>query len=380
MTARLIFDHVPKTAGVSAGTALAHAFGEEPRVLQLPHFKLPFDGPDELLAGHFWFYPGEPLHDEWLYATLLREPIARAISHFYFVRLVAETDDAPDDPQIGRFRGRDFDELLRRSDPSDLRHLANVQARHFAARVVDAPDSLDDDGLFAAAVEAISEYDIIGLTDDVTEFVDRCCVASGRPRPELVETLNARERELLSSDIGERVAEFNRADLRLWEWARARGPMDAPRRRPSGRRPGRPVDFGTREVEIEAVRATVDAEAPARTLTVEVDLASHIAVDDLTVGVEVGDGRHVVGTNTRLEGQVLSMAPGDRVTLSFEWDAVAAGSYDIAVAAHRGRDHSAGCFEWIDPAATVDIPDSLVARRPASEMGGLQFSRLRVVP
>jgi hypothetical protein len=380
MPERLIFDHVPKTAGVSAGTALARSFGEEPRVLQLPHFKLPFDGPDDLIAGHFWFYRGEPLHGDWLYATLLREPIERAVSHFFFVRLVAETPDAPDDPQIGRFRGRDFDELLRRSDPADLDHLTNVQARHFAARVVDQPEALDDDELFAAAVEAISEYDIVGLTDDVTGFVDRCCVASGRPRPESVETLNAREGEPLSDDIRQRVAEFNRADLRLWDWARARGPIDVPRRRPSGPPPGRPVDFGTREVEIEAARCRVGADAP-RTLVVEVDLASHIAVDDLTVGVEVSDGRHEMGTNTRQQDLALSMRPGDRMSLSFEWEGAVAGSYRVAVAAHRGPDHSHGCFEWIDPAVTADVAEPPAAESPSPDADGLlRFSRLRVLP
>jgi hypothetical protein len=75
------------------------------------------------------------------------------------------------------------------------------------------------------------------------------------------------------------------------------------------------------------------------------------------------------------------MQPGDRMSLSFEWEGAVAGSYGVAVAAHRGPDHTHGCFEWIDPAATIDVPESLAADVPSHDADGpLRFSRLRVLP
>src|SRR5262245_55386068 len=94
MPARLVFDHLPRTGGTSVRIALATALGDDGHVPEDSwphHIAIKSAQKRLLLAGHFWFFPGETLAPGWAYATLLRDPVDRVLSQYAFHRSMRAT-------------------------------------------------------------------------------------------------------------------------------------------------------------------------------------------------------------------------------------------------------------------------------------------------
>jgi hypothetical protein len=349
-TRRLIFDHIPKTAGVSVGAALGERFGTHPPVLHTPHYRLPFDGPSPLLTAHLWYYPGEALRVDWAYATVIRDPVDRAISTFHFLRKVDAQPEAIPDARLAAWRGTTIDEVL---DVDHISSLSNEQARHLAARIVVDPGGLEGDDLLDAAITSLDDYDVVGTTGELDAFVARCCAFAGRPGPVDVPRLNTTQRETVSNTTRERLEALNRVDRRLWEHA---GRL---RDRAGGRRafgsPSRmPVDFGTREAEVRALNHQADPDDASRAI-LALDVAVHRRLDDLTIGLELRDGDLVIGANTRGFDVPLPVDPMSRIVVRFELVGGSGHDFSVTAAAHRGFAHTDGCYHWIDPLTVLSI-------------------------
>src|SRR5665213_3542489 len=86
---RTIFDHLPKTAGTSVRAALSNALEDSGDLVETPcphHIALREGSARRYIAAHLWFYPGEMLAHDWYYATVVRDPIDRFVSQYYFYR------------------------------------------------------------------------------------------------------------------------------------------------------------------------------------------------------------------------------------------------------------------------------------------------------
>ncbi len=379
---RLIFDHIPKTAGTSAAAALASAFHTEPVMRNQAHIRLPFDGPDQLLTGHLRFGYGEPLHDDWLYATVLRDPVERSLSRFFFNRRVADLPDAPADPDVDLCRGRSIEDLFEVASDAELSFLANVQAEHLADRLVPDPSSLDDDELFDAAVTELLDYDIVGVTERLGSFIDRCCERTGRVPPAAIGRLQSSPREPVPAQVTERLRRMTAVDGRLWEFARALPERRPPRAR-SGWTLGRPCEFGTRQVVVAAVQTEHSMSNGAPGVVITMDLEAREAVGDLNVGVEVFTDDVRVGTNTMLEGRSIRIEQPGRLRMTTEFSGAQPGqTYRIAAAAIRAELHTDGCYHWIDPVATFAVPDGLGpgATNPSIASPGLRLDGVEFLP
>ncbi|PJF40168.1 MAG: hypothetical protein CUN54_06320 [Phototrophicales bacterium] len=130
----LIFLHIPKTGGTTFTTIIqrqykrseVYAYGPE-TALREAFDALPYDNRANyrLIHGHFGYGFHEKLPQEVVYITLLREPLARAHSHYHHV---CRTPDHPFHQQAQAMSFAEFIEsgILRRFDNGMTRMLAGV--------------------------------------------------------------------------------------------------------------------------------------------------------------------------------------------------------------------------------------------------------------
>lgn len=388
---RLFFDHVPKTAGTSVTAALGEALGEDGTLPEFhtAHFRaVRCAGAKRFLAGHVWFTAGEPLDPGWYYCTLLRDPVDRFLSQYWFNRAVArgiaaEAQVGPGhtNPQV-LAASLDLADYVGGAAPGLEAAYANVQAIHYAQRIVDEPARLDEESLFAAAVASLEGYDLVGVYTDLQGLVDVACRDLGVPRvqiPMLNATAFRTAAKELPADVGRRLAEANRVDSRLLDWARQRFerarhpatgvPVDSPppaggAREAAAKPSGEPaVEFGTREVEVVALRVEGESGAgrtvrSGERVDIEIECDAKRAVGPLTVGLAVRDanGHLVYGTNSRLLGRPVECARAGRFRLRLRLQArLGIGEYGVTVALHRGDSHLEGCYHWIEREAALKV-------------------------
>lgn len=359
VTTRTVFDHIPRTAGTSIKHALGQALGDRgdlPDVSGPHHWAL-------TTAAHLWYFPGESLAAEWVYATVLRDPVDRFLSQYWFFRAHCERvrSGRLQDPDVVAAVQLSLDEYV--ADPARQRAYTNVQARHFARRVCADPDDLTDRELRDAAIASLEEYDIVGLVPALQPFMDTYCDVLGVPRERVPHVNRAPARPaspVLQVVTWQQLHASNMVDVALCQWVRDRAPARGRRARPPSAVTPSPIEFGSRTIRLVSSRcagrdsgvAVVDQGEP-----VVVQLCGYAAVPEpqLTAGIAVRDARGglVYATNTRLRGDSLSVTPPGTFTVSFTIDrSLAAGVYDVTLALHRGFSHKEGCYHWRDRATS----------------------------
>lgn len=376
---RLIFDHLPKTAGTSITAALNEVFGEQgglPDISNMHFHAIRSAGTHRLMTGHLWYMPFEPLDDGWYYCTLLRDPLDRFISQYWFNRSMAAVA-APNaeaiariaDPQVRAAAVCGLEEYLDLDDPRIQRSYTNVQAAHFAQRACANPYVLADDELLAAAIASLEDYDFVGVFEDLQGFVDGICSDLGLTRVELPRLNVTSDRKRVGDTdpkLVDRLKKANRVDDALHAWAlqRFRGGNAQPREK-SIRESAPPagLEFGTRELEFESVRCEgkdngSSAVLSGESLRVVMMLRANSPIDEFTIGLAVRDklGRLIYGSNTRLLGLDLALPVAGLFERCLVVQAnLGIGEYFLTVALHKGASHLDGCYHWQENAAHFDV-------------------------
>ena len=384
---RWIFDHLTRTAGTSLVATLSAVNGAA-AVRQLANgspvefAEQMLDGAVRITTGHLAFPPGHRLKPQVGYLTFLRDPIDRAVSVYAHARRGPSLPGT----YVAQAKALSFDEFVE-SDSADVRDMiSNYYTRHFAAPVLE-PGSLED-----KAYRRMSQYSFIGVFEHFEEAVLLFHAINGWMPLAETPVLNVAtpDRQWLSAAVRARLVELNRSDIALYEHAQSRysaclrGFLRLAAHMPLSARGANPgllrgsgvptptailepppdlVRFGNGQVTI-LVAETYQGDRPTAyfaagdTLMIRVSLFSHIAADDVTVGISIRDvqDRVLFGTNLAMSGQSFSVEPLREYQCEFAIGLnLGAGDYTVQAAVHTGIEHTANCFDWVDPAVKFAV-------------------------
>jgi hypothetical protein len=234
MKNKFFFDHIPKTAGTSLNAAFEQMFPKYKRADQISnsHYLIMRQQDNDFIGGHFYFCPNEPLSSQHYYCTVLRDPVRRFISQYYFHRQIGESlleqgaigDKHLTDIQVLSSLRLNISDYVRQNGP--IRNsFANTQALHFAARVTNSPELLDDHALLDAAITSLEAYDLIGSFDNLPGFVD-AVARDFQTYPVVIGHLNVTrltsERRVIADDVLKLLAQVNTVDYKILHWAAQR--------------------------------------------------------------------------------------------------------------------------------------------------------------
>ena len=212
----VIFLHVPKACGTTLIKLLQHwcpreeiyEVGTKSRAEHIADLRARANV--HLVMGHAAFGLHEALAAPARYITVLREPVARVISHFHYA---------------GRTPGHPLYERIRTGEMNLFavaRHVANLQTRYLSGRFEGVPDERT---LELAKENVVRHFAVAGLAerfDETVVLLHR--VFARKLRPFASENVGARQSPIdaLSSDELRELRAQHELDYALYEFVRAR--------------------------------------------------------------------------------------------------------------------------------------------------------------
>jgi len=219
---RIVFDHLPKTAGQAVNAWLFKALGSGSVTSNLigRHRELirNYGGEYPVISAHVEF-EGNGFDPRYQYLTCVREPLDRALSWIYFV---LKNHDAVLLPglwdQVSRFVELDgsvpdmeaFDLLVPYINNPYVSHFSKITGHTFRT----------DAERIDVAIENIRQYDVWGLYERLPDFLAAVASIVGVPAPTHLRQVNVtRSRpkaDAISSGLREKLGKYNQLDLEFY--------------------------------------------------------------------------------------------------------------------------------------------------------------------
>lgn len=221
-----IFVHIPKTAGRTLRTIIRRQYRPEQVFITRGEAGNSFQeflslsaeeqARVQIVQGHFPYGLHDHISRPAVYVTMLREPIARVISYYRFVR---------DHPEHANHAAVIEKGLAGFVKDGAFKHVDNAQLRYLAASQ-DAPFGACTEEMFEAALAHLEQrFVAVGLVeafDDSILFMRR---ALGWRLP-VYRSINVSKHRLQDDELTDELLallrEQNRFDLRLYDYARQR--------------------------------------------------------------------------------------------------------------------------------------------------------------
>lgn len=388
---RLFFDHLYKTAGTSLNAAFAELFPGYVRIQENPgsHAEILKNRAPDFIGGHIKFLPGEKLSQNHYYCSVVRDPIEKFLSTFFYNRQVGSelinkgliSDETLFNRWLLasiRFNINEYVKL-----PSAHLSFSNIQAKHFASRITNKPHELNDRELLDAAISSLENYDLVGSQENLQGFISRIAIDFKR-QPVLIPLLNVtradEERKNISQETQKILKDGNRVDYHLIKWISERfcwgGQSKIPRSYGHCRENAHPLsikiesssisqtqDFGSKQIIIKSVNCygsksksiVIDNED---LLVIDIDIEAFKFEENLTIGIAIKDGlnRIIYGTNTNIQSVPLEIKKLGKFRQKIVLENYFySGAYSVTVALHTGSNHLDTCYHWLDNAAHFGV-------------------------
>lgn len=340
---RLIFDHFPKTAGQAINRWLAETLGDgtvSPNLVGNHRDLISHAGNFPVLSGHVTFVDGEGLDPRYQYATIVREPIDRALSWLYFVK---ENHTREQLPQLYaeceafiESEGDACGPLLRES-------LFNSMTAHFAS-ILGKNGSADDD-LVEVAFQAVQQFDCVGVYDRLNDFTAALASLIRIPAPPALQSVNVTAARPAADQISPRLKAnllaMTDLDRKLYDRISglvderlANNPPSPPKT--SSWVPYRTPERPSRRSEFFVLHsATIQPGTHVRrggVMRLAIDFELFRAVDRLVAGLHILDDRErwAFGINSQLLNERFENLPSGRHRLVHTLTAdLPAGNYTV---------------------------------------------------
>jgi Wzt C-terminal domain/Sulfotransferase family len=219
-----LFDHLPKTGGTALRTVFEEMFGPEN---VSPHI----EGRSEIwaiqkysrfrmISGHFLsLLPGDDRSDGRIRLTMLRHPIDRAVSEYFYWR--HHSCEGVDDKLAKWAQEYDICNFFRMRENSNETSVTNFYTKHFSTRISrQMPDAAT---IISLARESLSKYGFIGICEHMHDSVDIFCwqfkFAPVRKIPRVNVTSFRVDVGSLDSKTLSQLNEMNDLDLQLYDFA-----------------------------------------------------------------------------------------------------------------------------------------------------------------
>lgn len=388
---RLFFDHIYKTGGTSLNSAFSELFPGYVRIQENPgsHADILKRGAPDFIGGHIKFFPGEKFSQDHYYCTVVRDPVDKFISTFFYNRQIGIDSISKglisDQSLLNswllatiRFNINEYVKV-----PSAHISFSNIQAKHFASRITNKIHDLSDRSLLDAAISSLENYDLVGSQENLQGFLSRIAMDFNR-QPVSIPMLNVtridEERKNISQETQKILKDGNRVDYQLIEWISKRfcwsEQNKIPRLNGHCKENADPLsienesssisetqDFGSKQIIIKSVNCygsksksiVIDNED---LLVIDIDIEAFKFEENLTIGIAIKDGlnRIIYGTNTNIQDKPLEILKlghfRQKIVLE---NYFYSGAYSVTVALHTGSNHLDTCYHWLDNAAHFGV-------------------------
>lgn len=405
MKNKYCFDHIYKSGGTSIDHLFLHYVAPEATVAAYGSARdaIRRYAKKDLISGHFTFFPGELFDATRYYLTILRDPIDRLISHYFFARY-----DVPPhgtnhiDNLAKQFPIQEYFLL----DNSEIQSLVdNYQTGHYSMIEWDGVTALTDQDKLECARKGLERFDFVGVFENLAETADVLCCDLGW---ELVELPweNKGTRHSLNEQIPQETLEYlrekNQLDVQLYQHARSlfqKKKRDIFNRYVSFRKfaningvvpldmQGSPLPptvhsvetgkafteksevsgFGSKRVEIQNV-AVIGALSQSQTIlagedmSIQVRMFSHANISDLIVGISIFStaGDEIYAVNSAYLGANLHSEANTAYVVKFDLRCdIGMGEYRIDASVHRAGVGPDALFHFARDGCRFIVPGNL---------------------
>lgn len=189
---KIAFLHIPKCAGSSVNwhfkKQLGSARSRRTVMLNAIDIKMTGKRPDQetlnqaaYVAGHCGWDDLVPLQDTHFRFTVLRDPAARTLSFYDFLRQLPSANRAPFFP-VAAAKTLSFEAFCTANDPAIRMFVDNVQARTLASSYIDLDDDLPLDWQ-RMAHRNLAQLDFVATCENLNADMPKLCQMTGLPVP-----------------------------------------------------------------------------------------------------------------------------------------------------------------------------------------------------